>query len=143
MSRPRPSEICLTDGCGAKAYVRAMCRRHYSRERRHGDASLGRPANGRALLDRIRERLVRTSSGCLEWTGTRDRHGYGRLNVDGIPKLVHRLLWELTEGPIPEGLEPDHVCRNTSCALREHLELVTHAENIRRAHASKRERLTA
>jgi hypothetical protein len=40
-------------------------------------------------------------------------------------------------GEIPEGLELDHLCRNTLCVNPDHLEPVTHAENIQRGHAAR------
>lgn len=71
-------------------------------------------------------------TGCLEWTGALDRHGYGRINVGGRAELVHRLMYRLWVGEIPEKLSIDHLCRNTKCAAPDHLEAVTHSENTRR-----------
>lgn len=82
------------------------------------------------LLDKIVGRAA-TTSGCLVWTGATDR-GYGRVFVDGSAKRVHRVVWELTNGPVPDGYELDHLCRVRSCLNVEHLEVVTHAENMRR-----------
>lgn len=48
-------------------------------------------------------------------------------------RLAHRVAFELHNGPIPEGLEIDHLCGNRSCVNVAHLEAVTHAENMRRA----------
>lgn len=42
-------------------------------------------------------------------------------------------------GPLPPGLELDHLCRNKSCVRPDHLEAVTHRENMRRAYAAERE----
>jgi hypothetical protein len=42
------------------------------------------------------------------------------------------VAYELFVGPIPEGLELDHLCRNPSCVNPAHLEAVTHRENVRR-----------
>ena len=46
--------------------------------------------------------------------------------------MSHRLAYELEIGPIPAGLEIDHLCRVRNCVNPAHLEPVTHAENIRR-----------
>lgn len=55
-------------------------------------------------------------------------NGYSR-NGQGY---IHRLVWEYYHGPIPEGLEIDHLCFRRDCINIEHLEAVTHAENVRR-----------
>ena len=46
--------------------------------------------------------------------------------------LVHRLAYETLVGPIPEGLESDHLCRNHPCIRPRHIEPVTHAVNGQR-----------
>ena len=43
---------------------------------------------------------------------------------------AHRFAYELAYGPIPEGLELDHLCRNASCVRPTHLEAVTHQVNM-------------
>jgi len=47
-------------------------------------------------------------------------------------RSAHRLSYETEIGPIPEGLELDHLCRVRSCVNPLHLEPVTHQENVRR-----------
>lgn len=71
-------------------------------------------------------------TGCLEWQGAQDGHGYGQINVGGRPEKVHRLMYRLFVGEIPEGLSIDHLCRNQICAAPDHLEAVTLSENSRR-----------
>lgn len=65
---------------------------------------------------------------CWEWTGSRDQHGYGRLNRGrqgaGIVK-AHRASWEIHHGPIPDGLAVCHRCDNPPCCNPEHLFLGT------------------
>ena len=68
---------------------------------------------------------------CWEWDGAL-AHGYGRTKIGGKVMLVHRVVYEEIIGTIPSGLEIDHLCRNTKCYNPEHLEAVTHAENLRR-----------
>jgi len=47
--------------------------------------------------------------------------------------FVHREIYELFVGPIPDGLDIDHLCGNKGCINPEHLEPVTRSENVRRA----------
>lgn len=69
--------------------------------------------------------------GCWHWRSSK-RAGYG-LFSDGPKRLsAHRTAYELLVGPIPEGLSLDHLCRNTGCVNPDHLEPVTHQENVRR-----------
>lgn len=63
--------------------------------------------------------------------------GYARVTVDGKRVVAHRAAYERDVGPIPEGLEPDHLCRQRDCVRTDHLELVTHAENCRRGATTK------
>lgn len=79
--------------------------------------------------------------GCMLWTGSTDRDGYAQFFAAGRMRKAHQLSYVLAYGPIPEGLEVDHVqsrgCRNRHCVAPLHLEAVTHAENMRRAKAAK------
>ena len=68
---------------------------------------------------------------CWQWTASRDRDGYGRFLV-GKNLHAHRLAYETLVGPIPDGLESDHLCRNRPCVCPAHIEPVTHAVNKQR-----------
>jgi len=80
--------------------------------------------------------VVDTETGCLRWQGPVDPAGYGRFGGRGY---AHRVAWERENGPIPEGLEIDHVaargCRWRDCVLVAHLEPVPKLENIARGQA--------
>lgn len=72
---------------------------------------------------------------CWIWEGarTKSRSGfYGRIQQDGHCRYAHRVVYELLVGPIPDGLEIDHLCRQTECCNPQHLEPVTGLTNVRR-----------
>lgn len=66
------------------------------------------------------------------------RRGYARMSVNGRPNVaVHRYLYERANGPVPVGLELDHLCRQRDCVNPEHLQPVTTAVNSRRGRQAK------
>lgn len=98
----------------------------------------GRMANTPAperIVIRLRSRIRVTPSGCWEFTGAR-RDGYGRISwSDGtrmVYAMTHRVMWTHEKGPIPEGLDIDHLCRNRCCCNPDHLEPVTRQTNLLR-----------
>jgi hypothetical protein len=73
-------------------------------------------------------------SACWIWTASVDNGGYGKFGVSGRVLGAHRVAYELLVGPVPEGLELDHLCRERACINPTHLEPVTRAENHRRGY---------
>lgn len=69
---------------------------------------------------------------CWLWTGTVDTPGYGRVQINRRKIGAHRVAYEALVGPIPEGLDLDHLCRNRLCVNPAHLEPVTRRENLLR-----------
>jgi hypothetical protein len=92
--------------------------------------------------DRFWSRILLVEN-CWEWLGYRMRLGYGQLHHGGRTAYAHVVAYELFKGPVPDGLEIDHLCRNPGCVNPNHLEAVTHRENMLRgrtpsaAHAAK------
>ena len=71
------------------------------------------------------------SSGCWEWTGSKT-WGYGTFYDGNKSTRAHRWLYEHLNGPIPNGMDLDHLCRNRSCCHPLHVEPVTRLENVMR-----------
>jgi hypothetical protein len=89
--------------------------------------------NPPSTVDRLLAKRTITTDGCWEWSAGHTPDGYGQMSVAGKVHYVHRLAHELWKGPIPEGLQIDHLCRNRGCFNPEHLEAVTGRENVRRS----------
>ena len=85
--------------------------------------------------DRFLSHTVLSPAGCWEWMAARDRDGYGLFKRSDPRKMVraHRFSYEMAKGPIPDGKQLDHLCRNKSCVNPDHLEPVTNRENQMRA----------
>lgn len=73
--------------------------------------------------------------GCWVWEGRRSWNGYGRFFYCGTERAAHRVLYELIVGPIPDGHQLDHKCRNRSCVRPSHMEPVTPQVNTHRAYS--------
>src|ERR1017187_10429938 len=85
-----------------------------------------------ATLNSIQARSVETPSGCWAWTGYINARGYGQVRHQRRLRRGHRLAYILAKGPISDGFEIDHLCRQRDCVNPPHLEAVTHQENCRR-----------
>ena len=72
------------------------------------------------------------NSGCWLWEASVTNDGYGNFYVPGKPMTAHRFSYEVHRGLVPPGLEIDHLCRIRNCVNPDHLEAITHLENIRR-----------
>ena len=105
-------------------------------------------------LEQLEQRIERRPDGCWQWQMKLTTGGYGKWCHDGRVTPAHRRVYELLVGPIPDGLDLDHLCRNRGCVNPEHLEPVTnrenvlrgispHARNARRTHCAQGHEFTA
>ncbi len=91
------------------------------------------PCQRLRVLDNVVNLLELTDSGCWTYIGQRNKGGYGRVRSGRGQVVAHRVTYEHFVGEVPEGLELDHLCRNPSCCNPDHLEAITHSENMKRA----------
>ncbi len=135
---------CLMSGCYRRPQARNLCSLHYRREAKAGRLTQY-PAHGHSgIRVPLSQRLWRKinfngplwkGNPCWVWMGTLDGHGYGQIYAMPArrsPFKVHRVAYELIRGTIPNGLQIDHLCRNTRCVNPWHLEPVTSATNTLR-----------
>lgn len=83
-------------------------------------------------VDGITARLVPDGTGCLLLPGAAKSGSYRYVSYHGRIWLLHKLLWEAANGPVPAGLQLDHLCHNRRCGNIDHLDPVTQSENLRR-----------
>jgi len=72
------------------------------------------------------------NSGCWLWIGHIQKAGYGTFAPAGRTILAHRYAYEILVGPVPLGLDLDHLCRVRRCVNPKHLEPVTRLVNVQR-----------
>ena len=89
---------------------------------------------------------------CWTYRGRPTTNGHGQFMFKGVRHQAHRFVYELENGPIPEGLVIDHACHNLDitcksdpcphrmCCNPAHLEAVTQEENVNRSHRHKANR---
>jgi len=92
---------------------------------------------------RLKRLSAEDENGCWIWQGAKNKSGYGQIQTGrgegGGPKFAHRVSYQVHKGEIPEGMVVDHLCykeggySNKLCVNPEHLELVSHSENQKRA----------
>lgn len=148
---------CKVDGCTAPVHGHGLCSRHYQRARFAGTLPPKRTTE-----QRFWDKVAKGDPGdCWYWTAALSHANYGVFLWRGVSTGAHRVAWELTHGPVPAGLELDHVCHSTDpscvggkaclhrrCVNPAHLEPVTpfvnwqrgqspHAKDARKTHCAK------
>jgi hypothetical protein len=126
-------------GCGERTTIAPVSRPRYGHVRGqpvkfvrgHNRTRLSITADDYVVEDRGHE------TPCWIWSHHLSPLGYGRVGYRGKVALAHRVMYEQEVGPIPNGQECDHLCRQSSCIRPTHLEPVGHRENVRRGRAQK------
>lgn len=81
------------------------------------------------------KKTISGEGGCILWSGCMGDKGYGRVKRNKKWVGAHRVAYLFRNKEIPSGFEIDHLCRNKRCVNPEHLEAVSHRDNILRGAA--------
>lgn len=137
-------KICSVEECERPKLSRGMCQKHYLAWRKATPKELRPNLTGGSSPIPWEERVwkyVNKTESCWLWIGTMDTRGYGQIQRSrkdrdairlGRSVRAHRAVYEVIKGPIPEGLDLDHLCRVRHCVNPAHLEPVTRKVNILR-----------
>jgi len=90
-------------------------------------------------IERFDSKVV-ADGDCLIWTAGKSGSGYGVFDWKRRSVSAHRFAYTMIVGPIPEGLQVDHLCHRRLCVNPAHLRCVTAKENIANApnHSAQR-----
>lgn len=135
--------MCSIPGCSRPYRALDYCESHYKRFKKYGDPLAGRagvPRKGNTRMDFFKAKVnyngpvseYRPDLGsCHIWIGALSEKGYGSF-FNERNQSAHTWLWTEVNGPIPQGMVPDHLCRVRACVNLNHLEIVTNGENTLR-----------
>lgn len=135
---PLPS--CSVPDCSSEArnHTSPFCEKHYSRNKRHGSPDVILKDHTPAVERWKTSYEIDPKTGCWKWTGRGNtrKGGYGLVSDGAAQSSIpaHVFVYEQVVGPVPEGMELDHLCNDKGCVNPQHLEPVTRSENARRIH---------
>lgn len=130
MTTKSVSKICLVDDCGAIATRQQRCDTHYRQYRRSENfVGVHNRGTGNTTAERFWSRVnIGSADECWEWQGSRNKFGYGTVNIQNLASKAHRAAWFFTYGRLP-ALCILHSCDNPACCNPAHLREGTHQDN--------------
>jgi hypothetical protein len=129
MKPPNPSGLCM---CGCLQKTR-IARQSYSDRgwvKGHPIPFIHNHQTRIEIKYLVEDRGYKTP--CWVWRCPLDKDGYAQVTVDNRRCRAHKVYYEKAKGPVPDGLDLDHLCRVRHCVNPDHLEPVTNLENTRR-----------
>jgi hypothetical protein len=120
---------CSVRTCGGPVVARGLCDTHYAHDRAYGDPLITKQIRGDiearfwSFVDR------RGDDECWPWTGLHHKSGHANFTVGGKRVPAHRWAYERFVGPIPDGLEIDHV-KDNGCTRRDCVNFLRHLEPV-------------
>ena len=128
---PLVPRLCDVEECSRAHEAKGFCRMHYQRFLKYGDPLQAQFEKGATIEESFRLHTIAAPEGeCILWTGSRNgAKKYGMVWYQGRMQQAHRVSWELSNGPIPEGLLIDHMCHTTLCVNANHLRTATYTQN--------------
>lgn len=128
---------CSLEDCNLLYVSKGLCGKHYHKLRKYGDPKGGGYEIATSDEQYLNQRHKKMPSGCWEWQILSSK-GYGKAKPFGLTQedrnkksqTAHRYAYETWVGPIPGGLVVHHKCANRSCINPDHLQAITHEQNL-------------
>lgn len=118
---------CTFDDCSGAVIARGLCGGHYA-QWHSGKVLVPLGSWKKTFEQRFWEKVQKTDN-CWLWIGAKNPGGYGMILKEQRRELAHRLAFEMKNGPVPDGIVVDHICRNRSCVNQDHLRLASTKQN--------------